>query len=698
MVSNEKPESEVGGGGDMEDIEDMAKGLQAGFPNRELRSSVSYKSRKNISTRRSSTVKLADVHVSSDGLSGNYIPGSQTIYLKTFGCSHNQSDSEYMAGQLAAYGYSITEEPEGADLWLINTCTVKNPSQSAMETIIRRGKDAKKPLVVAGCVPQGNSNLKELEGISIVGVQQIDRVVEVVEETLKGHEVRLLRRQTLPALDLPKVRKNKFVEIIPINVGCLGACTYCKTKHARGHLGSYTVAALVERVRSVIDDGVKEIWLSSEDTGAYGRDIGTDLPTLLRALIAELPEDRSTMLRIGMTNPPYILQHLEAIAEALRHPCMYSFLHVPVQSGSDAVLSAMKREYTVSEFRQVADTLLRLVPEIHIATDIICGFPGETLEDFEQTVALIQEYKFPQVHISQFYPRPGTPAARMKRVPTAEVKKRSRQLTSVFESFNPYEGMEGKVERVWITDVAADGIHLVGHTKSYVQVLLPASDVLLGSNVDVKITSVGRWSVMGEPVHPLSSVVGEVGGHVNWWEASESVRGHQMRSDNRSCSDMGSETCACAEDSENHSEAKKPCSSACGTDVLEENLKKVRFGLDEVKLLPLVTRTFSSDKGLGNNYEKSVPSNTRNRKVSRSLRGQRIGVSLSGEYMTVNDEYESRREARAVNYKVGKGSMALEILRERWSWVDWALIFGMCISVLGIIIGFCGLLYPRIVA
>lgn len=238
----------------------------------------------------------------------------------------------------------------------------------------------------------------------------------------------------------------------------------------------------------------------------------------------------------------------------------------------------------------------------------------------------------------------------------------------------------------------------VGHTKSYVQVLLPASDVLLGSNVDVKITSVGRWSVMGEPVHPLSSVVGEVGGHVNWWEASESVRGHQMRSDNRSCSDMGSETCACAEDSENLSEAKKPCSSACGTDVLEENPKKVRFGLDEVKLLPLVTRTFSSDKGLGNNYEKSVPSNTRNRKVSRSLRGQRIGVSLSGEYMTVNDEYESRREARAVNYKVGKGSMALEILRERWSWVDWALIFGMCISVLGIIIGFCGLLYPRIVA
>jgi threonylcarbamoyladenosine tRNA methylthiotransferase CDKAL1 len=175
-----------------------------------------------------------------------------------------------MAGQLSAFGYALTEVPEEADLWLINTCTVKSPSQSAMSTLITRGRSGKKPLVIAGCVPQGSRDLKELEGVSVVGVQQIDRVVEIVEETLKGHEVRLLTRKTLPALDLPKVRRNNFIEILPINVGCLGACTYCKTKHARGHLGSYTVDSLVERVRTVISEGVKEIWLSSEDTGAYG--------------------------------------------------------------------------------------------------------------------------------------------------------------------------------------------------------------------------------------------------------------------------------------------------------------------------------------------------------------------------------------------------------------------------------------------
>ncbi|XP_078434444.1 methylthiotransferase [Wolffia australiana] len=426
------------------------------------------------------------------------VPGTQTIYLKTFGCSHNQSDSEYMAGQLSSFGYALTDDPEGADLWLINTCTVKSPSQSAMSTLISKCKSAKKAIVVAGCVPQGSRDLEELEGVSVIGVQQIDRVVEVVEETLKGHEVRLLTRRTLPSLDLPKVRKNRFIEILPINVGCLGACTYCKTKHARGHLGSYSVGSLVDRVKAVLSEGVKEIWLSSEDTGAYGRDIGVNLPTLLNAIVAELPADRSTMLRIGMTNPPFILEHLKEIAEILRHPCVYSFLHVPVQSGSDSVLTRMNREYTVGDFRTVVATLSALVPGMQIATDVICGFPGEADEDFAQTLDLIKEYKFPQVHISQFYPRPGTPAARMKKVPSTVVKARSRELTSMFESFSPYQDLQGRVERIWITEVASDGVHLVGHTKGYVQVLVIAPANKLGTSAEARIVSVGRWSVFGE--------------------------------------------------------------------------------------------------------------------------------------------------------------------------------------------------------
>lgn len=439
------------------------------------------------------------------------VPGTQRLWIKTFGCSHNTSDAEYMAGQLAHYGYTLVpdENADDADLWLINSCTVKGPSQTAIGNLVRRGRDRGKALLVSGCVPQGDKSAPELKGVSLLGVTQIDRVVEAVEETMKGNTVELLSKKSLPRLDLPKVRRNPHVEILPLSTGCLGACTYCKTKHARGHLGSYSPEVLIQRVKhAVADPLVREIWLSSEDTGAYGRDLGTNLPTLLQALIAELPSDGRTMLRIGMTNPPFILEHLEEIADALSHPACFSYLHVPVQSGSNPVLTRMNREYTVEEFEKVCDFLSNRVPNLSLATDIIAGFPGETESDHSMTLRLLEKYKFPHTHISQFYPRPGTPAARMKRVPTEIVKRRSREISSLVESWtDSYESYVGTVQRCMIVEKAADGTSLVGHTKSYAQVLIPPSDEmsLLGCIAEVKIISAGRWSVKGEVIKVLYS-------------------------------------------------------------------------------------------------------------------------------------------------------------------------------------------------
>ncbi|KAK3259966.1 hypothetical protein CYMTET_31062 [Cymbomonas tetramitiformis] len=430
------------------------------------------------------------------------LPGKQSIWVKTFGCAHNVSDSEYMAGQLQAYGYQLVDESADADLWLVNTCTVKNPSQDAMSTVLKTGKENGKALLVAGCVPQGEKGAKDLDGLSVIGVTQIDRVVEAVEETLKGHTVHMLQKKALPRLDLPKVRRNKLVEVLPLSTGCLGACTYCKTKHARGELGSYDPETLVERVKTAVADGVTEIWMSSEDTGAYGRDIGTSLADLLGRILAVLPEDGRCMLRLGMTNPPFMLEQLGAISAAMRHPCVFSYLHVPVQAASDKVLDAMNREYTVKQFHHVADALLASVPDFQLATDIICGFPGETEEDFDQTMELVRKYKFAHLHISQFYPRPGTPAARMKRVPTKAVKARSRKLSLLSAEWDPYRGMVGSIQRVWISDTAADGHHLVGRTKNYVQVLVPPAEGLMGTSVQFEITGASRWSVRGVVLGP----------------------------------------------------------------------------------------------------------------------------------------------------------------------------------------------------
>ena len=462
-----------------------------------------------------------------------HVPGTQSIYVKTYGCSHNHSDSEYMCGLLAQYGYKLvgevrrrgpvaelTRQPPAtpslssprllfsqadkgdADLWLINSCTVKNPSQEHLQTDISRGRGLGKPVVVAGCVSQAEPDNQHWKGLSIVGVQQLERVVEVVQESLRGNSVQLLERRERPALDLPKVRRNRYVEIIPCNTGCLGACTYCKTVFARGRLGSYDPAALLSRLRDAVAEGVREVWLTSEDTGAYGRDIGSSMPEMVNALLDALPD--GTMLRVGMTNPPYMLEHLPAIAALLRHPRCYAFLHVPVQSGSNAVLGAMRREYTVEQFEQVADALLAAVPDMTLATDIIAGFPGESEDDHLATLRLVRKYRFPVLNISQFYPRPGTPAAKMRRVATHIVKERTRDLTAVFKSYAlPHAHLVGTQQRVLATDVASDKKHLVAHTKGYVQVLLPLRHELLGCTLLVAITESGKFYVRGDVLRVL---------------------------------------------------------------------------------------------------------------------------------------------------------------------------------------------------
>ncbi|XP_076333130.1 threonylcarbamoyladenosine tRNA methylthiotransferase isoform X1 [Tachypleus tridentatus] len=439
----------------------------------------------------------------------SFIPGTQSIYVKTWGCAHNNSDSEYMAGILAFSGYKVIDDPAVADLWLLNSCTVKGPAEDHFRNAVMSGLERGKHVVVAGCVPQAAPRASYLKGLSVVGVQQIDRVVEVVEETLKGHTVRLFgskkeggHKYGGASLALPKIRKNPLIEIIPINTGCLNQCTYCKTKHARGELGSYSIEEIVTRAKQAFHEGVREIWLTSEDTGAYGRDIGVTLPQLLYRLEEVIPE--GCMLRLGMTNPPYILEYLEDIAKIMASPRVYAFLHVPVQSGSDAVLADMKREYCGADFRHVVDFLRDRVPEITIATDVICGFPTETEKDFEETIKLVQDYKFPSLFINQFYPRPGTPAARLPRVPAQEVKQRTKRITEEFKSHQPYKQRVGKCYTVLVTELSHDKQHYVGHNKSYEQVLVPKEDWYLGQMVDVQIKEVGKHFMVGVPLNVTS--------------------------------------------------------------------------------------------------------------------------------------------------------------------------------------------------
>uniref|UniRef100_A0A673M5A1 tRNA-t(6)A37 methylthiotransferase n=1 Tax=Sinocyclocheilus rhinocerous TaxID=307959 RepID=A0A673M5A1_9TELE len=476
----------------LDDIEDMVTSHDPTPHERQF-------ARRNIVPRpRKHQLQPAGEELQTDSV----IPGTQKVWVRTWGCSHNSSDGEYMAGQLAASGYKITENPSDADLWLLNSCTVKNPAEDHFRNSIKKAQEQNKKVVVAGCVPQAQPRTEYLKDLSIIGVNCVCVCVCVC---VAGHSVRLLgqkkekgKRLGGARLDLPKIRKNPLIEIISINTGCLNACTYCKTKHARGDLASYPIEELVERARQSFQEGICEIWLTSEDTGAYGRDIGTDLPSLLWELVKEIPE--GAMLRLGMTNPPYILEHLEEMVRILQHPRVYGFLHVPVQSASDSVLMDMKREYCCADFRRVTDFLQERVPGITIATDIICGFPGETEEDFEQTMELVRQYRFPSLFINQFYPRPGTPAAKMEQVPAHVKKQRTKELSALFHSYKPYDHKIGERQRVLVTEDSFDSQHYVAHNKFYEQVLVPKKPELKGKMVEVDIYEAGKHYMKGRPV------------------------------------------------------------------------------------------------------------------------------------------------------------------------------------------------------
>eukprot|EP01054_Gregarina_sp_Poly1_P004345 Gregarina_sp_Poly_1__4344@NODE_2354_length_2248_cov_252_581843_g444_i1_p1_GENE_NODE_2354_length_2248_cov_252_581843_g444_i1NODE_2354_length_2248_cov_252_581843_g444_i1_p1_ORF_typecomplete_len434_score54_01UPF0004/PF00919_20/5_9e25Radical_SAM/PF04055_21/4e19DUF19/PF01579_18/0_06TRAM/PF01938_20/1e04TRAM/PF01938_20/0_39Imm30/PF15565_6/0_62_NODE_2354_length_2248_cov_252_581843_g444_i19472176 len=401
---------------------------------------------------------------------------------------------------LKAAGYQLVQKWEDCNVAVLNSCTVKNPSQEGAVNLAAKIIQGGKKVVIAGCVVQADTKIPQFKNVSAIGVKQIDKIVEAVSETLKGNVYfDISSRRDLPSLALPKVRRNNLIEIIPLSTGCLGSCTYCKTKQARGHLGSYAPEAIVERVRSAVLEGVQQIWLTSEDTGAYGLDIKANIVELLNLIketIEQTPSKHRVMIRLGMTNPPYIMSNLKALAKILESEHFFEFLHIPVQSGSNKVLLEMNREYTCEDFEKCINELRSSIPNIHLSTDFICGFPDETNEDHQESMNLLEKYKFPTLNISQFYPRPGTPAAIRKRVPTQIVKARSQGMTKSFLSYRTLEPWIGQRALVWFSEISDKSHHTVGHTKQYIKVLVDRDNSLIGTQRLCEFTGCSKWHLL----------------------------------------------------------------------------------------------------------------------------------------------------------------------------------------------------------
>lgn len=384
---------------------------------------------------------------------------SPSIYIETAGCAFNVSDSEAMAGELVRAGHRLVHDAESADLIILNTCTVKDKTHrdfQARLAELRRGGGggsptafggAPKPVIVAGCVPKAHERISPIRDVSTLGPDALGRVAEVVAETLNGRFVTALDGDRTAPRPPEIVRRNPIIEILPIARGCLSACSFCQTRLARGRLSSFRPAELIDRARRALDEGAREIWVTGQDTGAYGRDIGSSLPDLL-AELADLPGD--FRIRLGMSSPQWIHERLSDLLDVYLSPRMFQFLHVPIQSGSPAVLEHMRRDGTVDQFREIHAAFHDKYPEMNFVTDLIVGYPTETDADHRLTMELIESLGLGFANVSKFSPRPGTTAARLPALPRGAAAGRAREVMEALRA-NAGTYLEARVGRAeWV--------------------------------------------------------------------------------------------------------------------------------------------------------------------------------------------------------------------------------------------------------
>jgi threonylcarbamoyladenosine tRNA methylthiotransferase CDKAL1 len=347
-------------------------------------------------------------------------------YIKTYGCTLNQADSDIISSVLKNNDMEVVDSESLADVVIVNTCTVKKATSQRILYKLNKLDASGKRLIVTGCMAGANQDLieKYAPSASIVTAPNIGEISSVASASGKMVLNQYKRRDRIALLE----PNRSIIAKIPVNDGCLSSCSFCETKFARGVLNSFSEELILKSIEQSVRNGAKEIQLTSQDMGAYGIDKGTHIAKLM-AKIALI--DGDFKVRVGMLNPEHLHKYFDAFANALQSERFYKFVHLPVQSGSNRVLSDMRRNYTIEEFEIYVNKLRERVPGIAIETDIIVGFPTETEADFDETVEFIKRVRPEVTNISRFGARPHASASKMEQLSNEMIKERSNNLSRV---------------------------------------------------------------------------------------------------------------------------------------------------------------------------------------------------------------------------------------------------------------------------
>lgn len=432
------------------------------------------------------------------------------IAFYTLGCKVNQADTASMEAIFKSAGYKVVGFNEDADVYLVNTCVVTNTGQRKSRQIINRAvrHNPMALTVVTGCYPQtAPDEVRAIDGVDvIIGNQERARIVELVEQALTSKRDDILDNVQKMTVDTcfeelgVGTETNKTRAFLKIQEGCNQYCTYCIIPFARGPLRSRSLESIKEEITKLVAAGYKEVVLIGIHLGCYGKELAKDgvKLSLYDAVEAALSVPGVERLRLGSLESVEVETRLMELMA--KEPRLCHHLHLPLQSGCDKVLKAMHRPYDTARFAELLKEIRSYVPDVAITTDIIVGFPGETEEDFEETLAFARSCGFAKMHIFPYSKRKGTPAEKMPNQVEEQVKQERAARLSELDKEMQHEAMTywiGKDVTVQFEQPVDDN-HVEGLCGAYMRVVVEGGQELCDQIRTVHIVGVEEDYLVGK--------------------------------------------------------------------------------------------------------------------------------------------------------------------------------------------------------
>ena len=414
------------------------------------------------------------------------------ILLETYGCTLNQADSDIMEGMLKASGFEVERAagaapiPRPGESIIVNTCTVKKATEQKISHRLKVLHASGANVVVTGCMAGANPDIIRANAPN-AKILPPGRIAEIPKAFGFGNGISEKAGIKNPDKSGLVPASGTVVSRIPLSEGCLSSCNFCETKFARGPLRSFSEELILKAIEKNVAMGSKEIELTAQDVGAYGLDRKTNIAELA-AKVGGISGE--FMVRIGMLNPEHLWRYMDGIAEALNSERLYKFIHLPLQSGSNKILKSMGRRYSIEDFTAHVKELRRKTKGITIETDLIVGYPGETEEDFSETLEAVSRIKPTITNISKFTPRPHATASGMKQLANSVIKERCVRLSRHVRQMQheEFSRMVGSVQKTLITEKNRKSVS--GKSLSYLSVAVTnCTDAHLGKFEDVRIDS-----------------------------------------------------------------------------------------------------------------------------------------------------------------------------------------------------------------